>query len=680
MVKIQRLALGALVASMGLGAAGAILWAELPKPTTQVAKTPKQSVNLTTGRDRYRLALSQLNQSPAQAIATLANLEQEYPQLAPYIWLKRAEAYRLSGDRAQANQIYQRILAEYPQVAAEALSALGKNQQIIQQFPSHPLALPLILQALQKAPDRLDLLLAAAKYFHDQKSVVPLLDRLVAKHKAHLQPDHWWAIANGYFDHQQFAKAAQAYSQATPNSFTAYRRARSWHRADRSQPALQAYLAMAQAYPDAPEAPRALLRAIQVSEPEAGFNLVPQIVKRYPSHAAEALLAQYDLALKLQRNPQAIAQKLLSAYPKTAAAASLIWRNAQAQAEKGNFPQAIKLVQQIDPQINDSEVIPQAYYWAGKWAKADRPLAQKLFQTVLAHHNSSYYAWRSAVQLGWQVGDFHNVRNLNFNLQAPSQRQALPAGAELVQELYLLGQDRDAAWQWQQQTRGKLTLTLAEIFTDGVLRVGINDNIVGIYLLDSLNWLDVSASDRAQIKLLQQHPAYLQNLYPFAYGESINRWANQYQLNPALVTGLIRQESRFEVEIRSVVGATGLMQIMPETGSWIASKKGRTKYSLTNPTDNIEFGTFYLDYTHSRFQNNSLLAIASYNAGPNAVAGWVKSSLGDPDQFVQRIPYAETRGYVHHVFANYWNYLRLYSPQVQNQLQALSPTSKRSPS
>lgn len=676
MVKMQ-IALVSLMASLGMGAAGAIWWTRPELPQVSIASS-NAATNLTRARERYRLAIAQLSNAPDQAIATLANLETDYPQMAPYIWLRRAEAYRLSGDRARANQIYRQILTKYPEVAAEALIALGKTQEVIQQFPSHPRSLPLILQALQKQPKRLDLLLAAAVYFHDQKSVVPLLDRLVQQHRSHLKPDHWWAIANGYFDHQQFAKAAAAYGQATANSFTAYRRGRSWQRADQPRQARIAYLAMAQKYPQAPEAPRALLRAMQVSEPQVGFQLADQVVQRYPSHGAEALLAKYDLAVKLQGNGQAIAQQLLRTYPRTAAAATLIWRNAQNQARRGNLSQAIKLVQQIDPQISDSsdsEVVAQAYYWAGKWAKSDPALAQKLFRTVLTHHYSSYYAWRSAVQLGWQVGDFDNLRKLNLELQAPSQRLALPAGSDLVQELYLLNQDRDAAWQWQLQTRGKLSLTPAEIFTDGVLRVGINDNIVGIYLLDSLNWLDVSPSDRAQIQLLQQHPAYLQNLYPFAYGDSINRWSNQYQLNPALVTGLIRQESRFEVEIRSVVGATGLMQIMPETGAWIASKKGRAKYSLTDPTDNIEFGTFYLDYTHGRFQNNSLLAIASYNAGPNAVAGWVKSGLGDPDQFVQRIPYAETRGYVRHVFENYWNYLRLYSPPVQAQLQAVKTKS-----
>jgi soluble lytic murein transglycosylase len=123
-------------------------------------------------------------------------------------------------------------------------------------------------------------------------------------------------------------------------------------------------------------------------------------------------------------------------------------------------------------------------------------------------------------------------------------------------------------------------------------------------------------------------------------------------------------------KIKSVVGATGLMQVMPETGSWVAQKINLKKYSLEDPNDNVKLGTWYLDRTHDEYQNNSLLAVASYNAGPNAVADWLKRfSFNDPDEFVNKIPFPETNGYVKSVFENYWNYLRIYNPEV-NQLMA----------
>ncbi|MGB0563917.1 MAG: transglycosylase SLT domain-containing protein, partial [Spirulinaceae cyanobacterium] len=65
------------------------------------------------------------------------------------------------------------------------------------------------------------------------------------------------------------------------------------------------------------------------------------------------------------------------------------------------------------------------------------------------------------------------------------------------------------------------------------------------------------------------------------------------------------------------------------------------------------------------FDGNSMLAIASYNAGPGNVNQWLKRfGLSDPDEFVEEIPFGETKGYVESVFGNYWNYLRLYSPEI----------------
>jgi soluble lytic murein transglycosylase len=76
-------------------------------------------------------------------------------------------------------------------------------------------------------------------------------------------------------------------------------------------------------------------------------------------------------------------------------------------------------------------------------------------------------------------------------------------------------------------------------------------------------------------------------------------------------------------------------------------------------------GTWYLDYTHQEYGDNSMLAIASYNAGPGSVADWLdRFGLADPDDFVANIPFDETRGYVEAVFENYWNYLRLYNPEM----------------
>jgi soluble lytic murein transglycosylase len=204
------------------------------------------------------------------------------------------------------------------------------------------------------------------------------------------------------------------------------------------------------------------------------------------------------------------------------------------------------------------------------------------------------------------------------------------------------------------------------------MRLGVNDNLDGIFMLASLSFRD-RPEEQQEVTQLQQQADYWQALYPFPYGESIEQWSQQRQLNPMLVMALIRQESRFEPKIRSVVGATGLMQVMPETADWVANQIDLAQYNLEDPNDNIKLGTWYLDYTHREYAENSLFAVASYNAGPGNVASWMgRFDYSDPDQFIEQIPFNETKGYVKAVFENYWNYMRLYNPELSQRLASHS--------
>jgi len=90
---------------------------------------------------------------------------------------------------------------------------------------------------------------------------------------------------------------------------------------------------------------------------------------------------------------------------------------------------------------------------------------------------------------------------------------------------------------------------------------------------------------------------------------------------------------------------------------------------LENVNDNVNLGTWYLGHTHDEYNNNSMLAVASYNAGPGAVGGWLtRFGFKDPDAFVEKIPYPETQDYVKSVFENYWNYLRIYNPEISQKM------------
>ncbi|MDY7015451.1 MAG: lytic transglycosylase domain-containing protein, partial [Cyanobacteriota bacterium] len=215
---------------------------------------------------------------------------------------------------------------------------------------------------------------------------------------------------------------------------------------------------------------------------------------------------------------------------------------------------------------------------------------------------------------------------------------------------------------------GNGELSVPQEFTQALFLLEEEKYLQGIGRILNLRDLEDSEA-REEWQALRQEPQYWQALFPFPYEDLILKWSQARQLNPLLVVSLMRQESRFEKNIRSPVGATGLMQVMPATGEEVAGKINLQPYSLDDPDDNIAIGTWYLDFTHREYSDNSLMAIASYNAGPGNVAQWLRRfKTQDPDWFVEQIPFGETRGYVESVFSNYWNYLRIYNPEIAQKL------------
>ncbi|HEY9650589.1 MAG TPA: lytic transglycosylase domain-containing protein, partial [Coleofasciculaceae cyanobacterium] len=310
----------------------------------------------------------------------------------------------------------------------------------------------------------------------------------------------------------------------------------------------------------------------------------------------------------------------------------------------------------------------------GKWAKklGYQQEAKEAFERVITQHPDSYYAWRSAVMLGWNVGDFTTVRKQNPQVVWPTEPPKLPVGSAALQELYQLGQAQDAWKLWQAEFKNRMQPTVAEQFTDGLMLMAAGNYLEGISRIASLEDRE-TPQEQEQYEALSQQMVYWQALYPVPYQKLIETYAKQRQINPLLVTALIRQESRFEPEIRSKAGAVGLMQVLPSIGAKVAQNLDLKKYSLSNPDDNIKLGTWLLQETHQAHKNNSLLAVASYNAGQGNTSKWLTGTAPvDPDEFVESIPFGETRDYVKQVFGNYWNYLRLYEPQVQAKLAKYS--------
>lgn len=656
----------------------------LQPPETRTEMLQQVITSSKNGEDaelaRYLLATDWLEQGKATDVLSLlgeqAVTSDDQSVLMPYFLLKRGQAQLMAGESPTS---WNELLAKYDahSATAEARYELGKAdpaqwEALLTKHPSHPRAVEIALQQLKTGTSKEKLLLVAAHGLYREEYEASL-ERLTKKYGTELTPEQWEMVGFGYWENQQYGKAAEAYGKAPSSPTNLYRAARGAQIGGKRVVAIATYQKLAQTYPNAPETSLGLIKLADSLPDKTALAPLDQVIKTFPDRAGEALLKKANILEQL--NSTASAQNarasVLSQYSDSEAAAELRLSRAHKAAETNNLTTARQLAEELVAANPESDLAAEASFWSGKWAQQQGQDARLAYARTLAQYPDSYFAWRSAVMLGWDVGDFDSVRYLAPDVSLPLQRPPLPAGSDTLQLLYRLGQDADAWNLWQTEFKNVQDPTVAEQFTDGVMRVGVGDNLDGIFMLTSLAWRN-EETEQAEYQQLNATPNYWQTVYPFPFSNLIQAWSQQRQLNPLLVTALIRQESRFEPKIRSVADAIGLMQVLPSTADWILEQIGENtsnaKSTLEIPNENIKLGTWYLDYTHREYNNNSMFAVASYNAGPGNVADWIAKGYSDPDIFARNIPFSETKGYVEAVFGGYWNYLRLYNPTINRQL------------
>ena len=166
-------------------------------------------------------------------------------------------------------------------------------------------------------------------------------------------------------------------------------------------------------------------------------------------------------------------------------------------------------------------------------------------------------------------------------------------------------------------------------------------------------WWDLSVQATIAGKLWD----HLEERFPLAYNDLFKRYTSGKEIPQSYAMAIARQESAWNPKVKSPVGASGLMQIMPGTATHTVKMFSIPSYSspgqLLDPETNINIGTSYLQYVYQQFGNNRIFSSAAYNAGPGRVRTWLGNSAGriDAVAFVESIPFSETRGYVKNVLA-----------------------------
>ena len=159
-------------------------------------------------------------------------------------------------------------------------------------------------------------------------------------------------------------------------------------------------------------------------------------------------------------------------------------------------------------------------------------------------------------------------------------------------------------------------------------------------------------------------PGLTRQSYPMEYEESIRIYAEIYDLDPAYVASVILAESSYDPEAVSSANAQGLMQLLPETGEWIAGKLGEeyAEGCLFDPETNLRYGCWYLSFLMRRYGRDMRCASSAYHAGQGNVDKWLQNpAYSDDGLTLATIPYDSTNTYVQRILKYYEKYSKLYA-------------------
>lgn len=322
------------------------------------------------------------------------------------------------------------------------------------------------------------------------------------------------------------------------------------------------------------------------------------------------------------------------------------WDKAWAAYARGDLATARDDLRFIADTYTSVNIRRQCEYWYARTIErqGQKEQASSIYQRLASAPYADLYALHS-VSRGARRQEIRSnpLEQKSVDWRDLAERE-MPDELRLAYELTTLGAYPDARLEIQKNTK-----PANERYADALL--------AELYHSTGSTQLMYLALRRAFPKLASveqdQVPVeFLKMYYPVRWEEEIRENAEENGLDPHLVMGLILQESYYNPEAKSRVGATGLMQIMPPTGKEIAGRL-RIPFGekrLENPEVNIRLGTYYLRSLINTFDGNVYLAIASYNGGQGNVARWRRAAPGKPlDEFLESIPFPETRNYVKRV-------------------------------
>jgi soluble lytic murein transglycosylase len=332
----------------------------------------------------------------------------------------------------------------------------------------------------------------------------------------------------------------------------------------------------------------------------------------------------------------------------------LAWK-VRAALRAGRTPHWPTVLQSVNAMSDEARQDSTWVYWKARALLGNRPNdqqqaeARKLFESIASPRG--FYEQLALEELGQKI-----VTPIKPQPLTDTEKEAARLNPGLNRALYAItiGLRSEGVREWNYTTN---------LHKAG----GMNDRellAAAQFACDREVWdrcINTSERTRGEFDAAQR--------FPMPFRDSVVRRSQEIGLDPAYVYGLIRQESRFIMDARSHVGASGLMQVMPATARWTARKIGMNDFRpemITDRETNIAIGTAYLKLVLDDFAGSQPMAAAAYNAGPGRPRNWRNGPVMEAAAWAENIPFNETRDYVKKVAANATMYAAILSGQPQS--------------
>ena len=647
-----------------------------------------------------------------QAIEIYQELVPRDPLFQDYTRFFLAETYRLNENYELSNNILNKIIQDFPEstMITEVYYIIAKNYQDLKQTDLMVDFLKKALNATDDQQKKAEILIELsenswqnsqflesvnylyqilAKDYHMKRNAEPE-ERLIRKiesfknltEKISIPYNINVKVADIFFKYRQYRQAKNIYEEIIERFPTEsdieevyYKRARTAYYLKEYQNTMDDCNKIITKFTSGDTAIRAeylysntLLALGRIQDALKSYeNIIEQHSQSY--YARQSYLRIAEAYFRIEKNEEALGawQKLNEKYPNSYEAMISLWKLARYHYIQEDYDVALESFGKLIERFSKSSKGDDSIYWKGKILQilGKESEAENMYQKLISDYPLSYYSERvleekKGLKIPWKILGNNDEQFLNLE--------------EFLNNYDII------------DDKSRLSILKAELFKEigffkesiHETKIALNNNPGNISILFRLNeaykknkdynlsmsYTEIIRNYIAEKQLWNEVPLeFWKNLYPDYYDEIVRDYAGEYDIDPLLVFSMIREESRFNSWDESVAGARGLMQIIYTTGEWIAQKINLTDFSdemLFSPSVNINLGCWYIHYLQERFENNLILVISGYNAGPGITAKWIERyEMTDPDNFIENIPYDETREHVKKVLKTYQMYRRL---------------------